>query len=100
MDEQEANRGLLGRGQYPVEQRQCGLIRPVQILEHEAQRLLLREEADELVHPVHGLSLNRVGREGADALLLRRFEREATGVRGGSEALYAQSRADDAASAL
>ena len=77
MDEQEADRRLLGRGQQLVEQRERRLVRPVQILEHQAERAFSCERADELVEPVERLVLDRVAREIADPLLLLRLEREA-----------------------
>ena len=77
MDEQEAERGLLGRGKQLVEQRERRLVRPVEILEHQAQRSFSCERADELVEPVERLVLDRVACEIADPLLLLRFEHQA-----------------------
>ena len=85
MDEQEGDRGLLGRGKQLVEQRERGLVRPVEILEHETQRALSRERADELVEPVERLVLDGVAREIAQPLLLLRLERQAE--QGGEEGI-------------
>ena len=77
MDEQEAERGLLGRGEQLVEQRERRLVRPVEILEYQAQRSFSCERADELVEPVERLVSDRVACEIADPLLLLRLEHEA-----------------------
>src|SRR6266540_740978 len=77
MDEHESDRGLLGRGKELVEQRERRLVRPMEILEHQTQRVLARKRADEQVEPVERLAADGVGCEVADPLFLPRLEREA-----------------------
>ena len=76
MDEQEGDRGLLGRRKQLVEQRERCFVRPVEILEHQTQRAFSCDRADELVEPVERLVLDGVAREVAQALLLLRLERQ------------------------
>ena len=55
----------------------------MEILEHQTQRPFSCERGDELIEPVEGLVLDRVGREVAHPLLLLRLERQAE--QGGEE---------------
>jgi hypothetical protein len=77
MDEQEGDRGVLGRREQLVEQREGCFVRPVQVLEHQTQRAFSCERAYELVEPVEGLVLDDIAREVAHPLLLIRLERQA-----------------------
>ncbi len=81
MDEHERDRRLLDGGQQLVEQRQRRFIRPVQVVEHEAERALPGERAHEPLEPVEGLVLDGVARQVADARLVRGLEREAEQLR-------------------
>ncbi len=85
MDDQEPDGGLLGRGKQLLEQRERGLVGPVEILEHQAQRPFSRQGEDELVEPVERLLPDGVGGEVAHPLLLLRLEHHAE--QGGEEGI-------------
>jgi hypothetical protein len=49
----------------------------VEVVEHQAQRALSCQRADELVEPVEGLTLHGVARQVVHSLLLLRLEHQA-----------------------
>jgi hypothetical protein len=76
-EEEERHRLLLGHAEEGFEQLERGLVRPVEVLEDEAERLLLGQLADELVEDLERTRLDRLSVELADALRGIRLEREA-----------------------
>jgi hypothetical protein len=76
VEEEKRHGGDLGHAEELLEELERGLICPVQVLEDEAERLLVGEAPDELVEDLEGAHLDRLAVQLPQSLRRVRLERE------------------------